>query len=554
MYTRFFGLQEAPFAITPDPRYLYLGHHHREALAHLLYGVGQGGGFVLLTGEVGTGKTTLCRSLTEQVPPEVDLALVLNPKLTVVELLAAVCDELRAPYPAGTGSVKVLVDALYGHLLASHASGRRTVLIIDEAQNLSVDVLEQVRLLTNLETAREKLLQIVLIGQPELARLLEGPRLRQLAQRITARYHLPPLSAAETAAYVRHRIEVAGRSDPMRRHDPIFSEAATALVHRLSEGIPRLINVICDRALLGAYAHEREQVDAPMIRRAATEVLGRPVRSRLRRAAVWVPAVALAAAAAVAVVALRTPAPVSRLLGGTAPRPASALGGGSAGAPVARPASPVPAVTPEVRPPDLAALLADPALAADRDAAVARLASRWGFEVPAAGPGGCEGVRHAGLECLPRTGTWTKLRRFNLPAILELTSADGERRYAVVTRLGGEEATLALGGRTVTVPLGAVDPFWDGAFVLLWRTPELSTRVLSPGMRGKDVEWLRRRLGELDGAPAARRVRDVYDDEVRERVVLFQKSRSLVPDGIAGEETLAHLALNPAQRPLQLVE
>jgi general secretion pathway protein A len=267
-----------------------------------------------------------------------------------------------------------------------------------------------------------------------------------------------------------------------------------------------------------------------------------------------VPAVALAAAAAVAVVALRTPAPVSRLLGGTAPRPASALGGGSAAAPVARPASPVPAVTPEVRPPDLAALLADPALAADRDAAVARLASRWGFEVPAAGPGGCEGVRHAGLECLPRTGTWTKLRRFNLPAILELTSADGERRYAVVTRLGGEEATLALGGRTVTVPLGAVDPFWDGAFVLLWRAPELSTRVLSPGMRGKDVEWLRRRLGELDGAPAARRVRDVYDDEVRERVVLFQKSRSLVPDGIAGEETLAHLALNPAQRPLQLVE
>jgi general secretion pathway protein A len=554
MYTRFFGLQEAPFAITPDPRYLYLGRHHREALAHLLYGVGQGGGFVLLTGEVGTGKTTLCRSLTEQVPPAVDLALVLNPKLTVVELLAAVCDELRVPYPAGTASVKVLVDALYGHLLASHANGRRTVLIIDEAQNLSADVLEQIRLLTNLETAREKLLQIVLIGQPELAGLLERPRLRQLAQRITARYHLPPLSAAETADYVRHRIEVAGRSDPMRRHESIFSEAAVALVHRLSRGIPRLINVICDRALLGAYAHDQERVDTPTIRQAAAEVLGRPVRPRALRAAVWMPAVALAAMAAVALVVVRTPAPLSRLLGGTTPRPASALGGGSAAARLARPAPAAPAAHPAPLAPDLAALLADPALAADRDAALARLAARWGVELPAGGPGGCEGVRQAGLDCLTRTGTWTKLRRFNLPAVLELTAADGERRYGVVTRLDGPDATLALGGRTVTVPRAAVEPFWDGTFLLLWRAPALSTRILSPGMRGKDVEWLRRRLGELDRGPLARHVRDLYDDEVRERVTLFQKSRSLVPDGIAGEETLAHLALGPAERPVRLVE
>jgi general secretion pathway protein A len=557
MYTRFFGLEEAPFAITPDPRYLYLGHHHREALAHLLYGVGQGGGFVLLTGEVGTGKTTLCRSLTEQVPPEVDLALVLNPKLTVVELLAGVCDELRVPYPMGTASVKVLVDALYGHVLASHAAGRRTVLIIDEAQNLSADVLEQIRLLTNLETSREKLLQIVLIGQPELARLLEGPRLRQLAQRITARYHLPPLSAPETAAYVRHRIEVAGRRDPMRRHEPIFSDAAIGLVHRLSRGIPRLINVICDRALLGAYAHDREQVDAATIRQAASEVLGPRRRSRLLRASVWVPAVVLAAVAAVAVVVLWTPAPAGRLIGSPAPRPARAPTASPA-PPAASPASvvgrPAATVIPPAPFPDLAALIEDPALAADRDAAVTRLATSWGVELSPAGPGGCEGVRQAGLDCLPRTGTWTKLRRFNLPAVLELTAASGERRYAVVTRLGEEEATLALGGRSITVPRAVVDPYWDGAFVLVWRAPTLSTRILAPGMRGKDVEWLRRRLGELDGAAPARGVRDVYDDDVRERVVLFQRSRSLVPDGIAGEETLAHLALGPAERPLRLVE
>ncbi|MCZ7625994.1 MAG: AAA family ATPase [Candidatus Methylomirabilis sp.] len=221
----YFGLTEAPFSMTPDPRYLYMSERHREALAHLLYGVAEGGGFVQLTGEVGTGKTTLCRCLLEQLPPRVDVALILNPRLTDIELLAVVCDELRISYPAGTTSGKLIVDALYRHLLDAHAQGRRTVLVVDEAQDLATDVLEQIRLLTNLETPTQKLLQIILIGQPELIRVLDKEENRQLAQRVTARYHLLAFSEDDTRAYIVHRIQIAGQKNT------IFTEAAMRAVH-----------------------------------------------------------------------------------------------------------------------------------------------------------------------------------------------------------------------------------------------------------------------------------------------------------------------------------
>ncbi|MGH7266538.1 MAG: ExeA family protein, partial [Candidatus Rokuibacteriota bacterium] len=274
MYAAYFGLAEAPFSIAPDPRYLFMSDRHREALAHLLYGVGEGGGFVQLTGEVGTGKTTVCRCLLAELPPHVDVALVLNPRLTAFELLATVCDELRISYARSTTSLKELVDALYHHLLTGHAAGRRTVLIIDEAQDLAPDVLEQIRLLTNLETDREKLLQIILIGQPELLELLERPDLRQLAQRVTARYHLQPFTERETREYIRHRLRVARGGDAAAAAGIVFTEGAVRQVHRAAGGIPRLINVICDRALLGAYAHDRKRIDGATARRAAGEVLG----------------------------------------------------------------------------------------------------------------------------------------------------------------------------------------------------------------------------------------------------------------------------------------
>jgi general secretion pathway protein A len=320
MYAASFGLKEPPFSITPDPRYLYMTERHREALAHLLYGVGEGGGFVQLTGEVGTGKTTLCRCLLEQLPAHADVALILNPRVTSLELLAAMCDELGVAYPAGTSSVKDLVDVLYRYLLDAHTRGRRTVLIVDEAQNLPGDVLEQIRLLTNLETTRDKLLQIILVGQPELIVLLERDDLRQLAQRITARYHLEPFTAEETRAYIRHRLNVAGRTRG------IFTDLAITRVHREAGGIPRLVNVICDRALLGAYAQERTHVDERTVVRAAAEVRGRGTTPWYRRPWRWITASAIVLAIAAGVVAL-TPRPLAEH-STKAPAPAPGRPGG----------------------------------------------------------------------------------------------------------------------------------------------------------------------------------------------------------------------------------
>jgi general secretion pathway protein A len=269
VYQSFFGLDEHPFTITPDPRYLFPSVRHGEALAHLVYGVSQAGGFVQLTGEVGTGKTTLVRSLLARQWPDIDIALILNPKVTVSEFLLSICEELGVELAAEHhGSVKRLVDALTTRLLQANAADRRVAVLIDEAHLLERDVLEQVRLLTNLETPTRKLLQIILIGQPELREMLDRADLRQVAQRITGRYHLDPLDRDETAAYVRHRLRVAGA-----RHD-IFTPRALRSLHRLSGGYPRLINVIADRAMLGAFARDRHEVSASLVRAAAAEVRG----------------------------------------------------------------------------------------------------------------------------------------------------------------------------------------------------------------------------------------------------------------------------------------
>src|SRR5471030_2293943 len=271
MYTHFFNLKQSPFSIAPDPRYLFMSERHREALAHLLYGVGSGGGFVLLTGEIGAGKTTVCRCFMEQIPENCKLAYIFNPKLSVEELLLSICDEFGiAPAPAAAGgaaSVKSYVDAINGYLLESYARSQNNVLIIDEAQNLSAEVLEQLRLLTNLETSERKLLQIILIGQPELRAMLARPELEQLAQRVIARYHLGSLSPAETGAYIGHRLAVAGATAMAP-----FPPRLIAMVHQLTKGVPRRINLLCDRALLGAYVENAPVVTRTILRRAAAEV------------------------------------------------------------------------------------------------------------------------------------------------------------------------------------------------------------------------------------------------------------------------------------------
>ncbi|MEL0039326.1 MAG: AAA family ATPase, partial [Halieaceae bacterium] len=270
MYHSYFGLSESPFSIAVNPRYLFMSARHRDALAHLLYGVGSGGGFILLTGEVGTGKTTINRALLAQLPDNVDLAIILNPALSATELLAAVCDEFALEYSAESSSLKTLTDCLHHFLLSNFKRGRKTVLMIDEAQHLDFEVLEQIRLLTNLETDEEKLLQIILIGQPELAAKLARPELRQLNQRITARYNLEPLNRQETGAYINHRLSVAGLPPG---HD-IFSSAAIQEVHKQSGGVPRLINLVCERVLLGAYGKDQNRVGRGLVRAAAQEALG----------------------------------------------------------------------------------------------------------------------------------------------------------------------------------------------------------------------------------------------------------------------------------------
>lgn len=526
MYAAYFGLTERPFSLAPDPRYLYLSDAHREALAHLLYGLGEGGNFVQLTGEVGTGKTTVCRALLEQLPPDVDVAMIFHPRLTSVELLAAVCDELRVPYPSGTTSLKVLVDALSQALLDAHARGRRTVLIIDEAQNLSARVLEEIRLLTNLETTKEKLLQVILIGQPELAELLARRNLRQLAQRVTARYHLRSFTEEETRRYVQHRMEIAGQ------RQPIFTRLALHAAHRLSRGVPRLLNTICDRALLGAYATGQTRVKERIVRRAAREVFGRWARRRRWMVATATAALLIAAGGTIALLASRgLPSLGAWPLRAetTSSTPAPALG-----ATPLEPASPAPT---------LATILGDPAVTADRTSAFVNLYALWHLDARSgAAVPDCEAGRAAGLRCLARTGTWTVLRRFDLPAILELATPDGRKHHVVLTGLDGERATLQIREQRITLPTVEIERFWDGPFVMVWKSPVDGPLPLQPGMRGRDVVWLRRQLGAVDGRAARASAGEPYDDELKRRVAAFQQIESLTPDGIAGEETLVRLA------------
>ncbi len=578
MYTEYFRLHEPPFSLSPDPRYLFMSERHREGLAHLVYGVEQPGGFVQLTGEIGSGKTTLSRCLVKQLPPETDVALILNPRMTAVELLATVCDELGVQYPAETKSVKTLVDALNGRLLEAHAQGRRTVLIIDEAQNLQGEVLEQIRLLTNLETAQQKLLQIILIGQPELITLLGRKDLRQLAQRITARYHLGALSRRETYAYIRHRLLVGGCSEQL------FTRGAMRRVYRLSGGMPRLINIVCDRALLGAYALDKRNVTSAIVRRASRETRGVVPRRGWRRAAFAVGIAALAVLTLGGAIS-QSPATLS-MLRWSAKRVTSAVnpvGPASADTDKAshetestptlagsgEPSSPKESdssthgeiqgstaeATGEVgvqqEPSDLtpvnhkplAEILADPSLRGTSASSFTSLYARWGLELKLQESGiGCEAAKAHGFECLFRVGNWTRLRRYDIPAILELILADGKRHHVTLVGLGEDRATLVLGGREYTFPLLEIDKVWDGSFILVWNH-SFGTRQLVLGDRGKDVTWVRRALDTIEGKHTAEASADFYDEGLRQRVIAFQRNQGLPTDGYVGNETLVRLNL-----------
>jgi general secretion pathway protein A len=529
MYTSFFGLNEKPFSITPDPRYLFMSERHGEALAHLVYGVTESGGFIQLTGEVGTGKTTLVRSLLlDRMPDNANVAVVLNPQLSVVEFLATICEELDIEVRHNRGSVKALTDALNRHLLSAHADGRRTILVVDEAQNLTPAVLEQVRLLTNLETAKQKLLQIILIGQPELRELLARTDLRQLAQRITARYHLEPLSRDETASYIEHRLQVAGALGE------VFDNGAKKEVFRLSQGVPRLINVICDRALLGAYAREMRPVRARLVRQAAAEVKGELERPPwIRRAAV------AASIAGLAIIALGSWYVVQQQATIAPPETPvqEAVAAPQEPDVEAPPPEPVPEEAAEPEPSLHEQLLLAEELTST-DFALASLFETWGLEYRSGGRDGCDQAAGAGLACLYERASWAGLTQMDRPAILTLVDDAGNNHAVVLTAIRGDNAELSIGGVNVTHPIADITAAWFGDFMLLWRPPTGEVTTLAVGSRGPAVTWLRESLRAIDERYAsADPESDTFDADLGRIVRAFQRDHRLDVDGVAGQQT-----------------
>jgi general secretion pathway protein A len=526
MYTQFFGLREKPFAITPDPRYLYLSQRHADALAHLIYGISHSGGFIQLTGEVGTGKTTLVRTLFEQLPDEADVALILNPELSATEFLTAILEELEVPLPAEKSN-KTLIDRLNAYLLVAHARGRRTVLIVDEAQNLAPNILEQVRMLTNLETPKQKLLQIILIGQPELRELLAAADLRQLAQRVTGRYHLEPLSLDDAAKYLAHRLKVAGGSGG------IFAPAAVREIFRRSKGIPRLINIVADRALLAAYTQDTHTVDRRLVRRAAAEVFGNARKTTWKAHLAAATTVATFAAIAFATLyyttpALPPPATIEQaVVEFSAPPPATA-------APVRDPMPEPPAEPPQ---PSLAEILADPAVPKGTDTAFATLLGLWGATYSASSGSACEQAQQQQLRCWYQKGTLAHLRRLNHPAILSLIDDQGDEYQLVLRSIDAKAATLVAGDAEYSVKLEDLAGHWYGDHLLLWRPGVGSGATITPGAQGDAVLWLRQSLAKIYAEPIAPAASDVYDSALQERVQTYQRERRLAVDGIAGTQT-----------------
>jgi len=550
MYLEYYGLEQAPFSITPDPHYVFLSEHHRDALAHLLYGIrqGGGGGFVQLTGEVGTGKTTLSRLLLNQLPENTHAALVLNPRLEPAELLQTICEELRlptgiapapTPAPAPTGKRKggkaaasaraparpggkAMFDALGAYLLEAYAKGDRVVLIIDEAQNLSTEALEQVRLLTNLETETQKLLQIILIGQPELRDMLARPELRQLAQRITARYHLRPLDEAGTAAYLRHRLTTAGA-----KRFP-FAQDAVRRIHQRSGGVPRLINVIAERALLGGYAHDLLSIDAKTVDRAAGEALApsstaHPQRDRA----------SLIAAGALALAAIV----IAFVLSRTSPGNAQATDAPAAATTSVAAASTAISTTPDRPALDGAALLQRVRQTPPRSPREwPALVTAW--KAPAAlgkvSPDACPPTLSPGWRCLRSRAQLDPLLRIGRPVLLRLR-AEPQAVWASLLGADTGSVRISLDGSAIDIDRVALAGVWNGEYLAVWRAPDALEAKFAAGDAAA-VDWVRRRLRAEDD--------DGSDPPVALRA--FQARMGLRSDGGLNPETIFALSRNDA--------
>jgi len=582
MYTAFYGLREKPFSLTPNPRFLYLADSHREAMAHLLYGLEQGEGFIVVTGEVGTGKTTLCRSLLDRIPGDTEIAILFNPSRSANELLQSINEEFGLP--ADAENRRQLLSSLNRFLLEQHAASRRVVLIIDEAQNLSPGTLEQVRLLSNLETESSKLIQIILLGQPELDAKLDSDALRQLRQRVSVRWRLEALGASDTAAYVRHRLAVAAGAER-----DVLSDGALREIHRLTGGVPRLINVLADRSLLAGYAVGAHRVGAHVVRRAAREVPGTTSRAAVGNRRLGVGLGVAAAAAAVLVLALlpwRTSIS-ERVFGvaGMAPGEASvdaappaaplthtasttALPGGTtaavivvpppAAAPlrdeeawVGLPADAMPLVRPAASEDTfehdgqgvfLAALLSRQDAADSRATAATALLARFGepplLSVPESFDELAETLirRDLVLTELPIADLGL-LVQFDQPALIPLRSTTGQLHVVALVGIDRDIAELSGAGPSgsLRVPLRAVEEQWIGEAWMVWRPYLEIPEIIGYGDAGPGVLWIQealQRLGDSDADITGR-----YDGRTLEGVRRFQTRHGLDPDGVTGPLT-----------------
>jgi general secretion pathway protein A len=559
IYNDYFGLKESPFSIAPNPQYLYMSDRHREALAHLMYGIQGDGAFILLSGEVGTGKTTICRCLLEQIPTQVDTAFILNPKLTAAELLAAACDDLKISYPQGA-TIKVLTDCINAYLLEAHANDRRTVLIIDEAQNLSIEVLEQLRLLTNLETNQRKLLQIILLGQPELLVLLAQPELRQLSQRITARFHLNALNRDEISTYIKHRLVVAGAKGTF------FTKPAIDRIYKISQGIPRIINLVCDRSLLGTYSEGELQVTPKIVAKAASEVLGPEIQANPNWRLIAIVSIgSLVVLTGILILMLtgKSESPTAQEQSTVQQNPVATntqslktrddqteeTAAYVAAAPEQsrETAEPVRVQTFEETPPASISTISTPysnrasqsltslSLVRGHDiagAALNDLLQLWGVDFTDPDSASCELAETIGLFCFSSIAGLNEMNDFDRPVVINLNN-----QWFTLIELDRGRASLKVGGTTHRVPVAELLNAWSGNFTLLWRAPPGYKAPISMGDRGPDVDWLVNRLQVINERTGPTTPGYVFDGELEVQVKQFQLTTGLTPDGIAGVKT-----------------